>query len=166
LNIIANISSIATIILFIFYFVGRIIIILKEIKLVCEKIELFITNDDEIFNKYKIVDDISLDDDCIEYMIITPCDKSYNWIKVFKYDDTELKKKTCKYYRKDILNKGHSIKINANIAETIPKYLVQFERSDYIVGEMIIAHNGKNGIQEEMIKCNHTIKSILYYILK
>lgn len=166
MNLIASIASIATIILFIFYFIGRIAIILKEKNLVYEKIDLFVTSDAKVFSKYKIVDNVSLDDNCIEYIIITTCDKPYNWIKIFEYTNDELDKKNCKYYRKEILNRGHSLKIQSYIPETIPKYLIKFERSDYIIGEFKISYNGKNGVQEEMIKCKHTLKSVLYYLLR
>lgn len=165
MNTIANVASIMTIILFIFYFLGRFIIIIKEKENKYEQIDLYITNDNEVFKEYKIIEEYNLDEDCNEYMIITPREKSYNWFKIYEYDD-ESNKKNCIYNRNGFLNSGHSIKIKAKIAECIPKYIIKFERSDYIVGEMELSHNGKNGVQEELIKCKHTWKSILYYILK
>jgi hypothetical protein len=164
-NIIANIASIATIILFIFYFIGRFIIIKKEKNGIYEQIDLYITNSENIFKKYKIVDEIVLDENSSEYMIITPTEKMYNWIKIYKYNGNELVKEEC-LWSKDNLSKNHSIKIKAYIVERVPKYIIKFERSDYMTGEIFVVHNGKNVIQEEMIKCKHTLKSILYYVLK
>ena len=166
MELIADISSIMTIILFVFYFVGRIILILKEKKAIYERVDLIVTNDEEIFSKYKIVDEFILEDDGNEYMIITPREKSYNWIKIFEYKDDSLKKKNIKYYRKKLLNKDFSLKIKTNLAEGIPKYLIMFERDDYMIGELPISMNGKNGVEEELIKCKLTLKSILYYMLK
>ena len=168
-NIIANIASIATIILFIFYFIGRFIIIKKEKSGIYEQIDLYTTNTENIFKKYKMVDEIVLDENPSEYMIITPTEKMYNWIKIYKYkykyNGNELVKEKC-LWSKENLYKNHSIKIKTYVVEGIPKYIIKFERSDYMIGEIFVVHNGKNGIQEEMIKCKHTLKSILYYILK
>lgn len=166
MSIIANISSIVTIILFVFYILGRVFIIFIERNRIYEKIDIEISKSDNTFDKYKIVDEYLLDDDSDEYMIITPIEKSYNWIKIFKYNNYEKNKKVCEHIRKAVLNIGYSIKIKAQIAELTPQYVVRFQRSDYVVGEVMIAHNGRNGIQEEMIKCKHTLKSILYYLLK
>ena len=126
-NIIANIASIATIILFIFYFIGRFIIIKKEKNGIYEQIDLYITNSENIFKKYKIVDEIVLDENSSEYMIITPTEKMYNWIKIYKYNGNELVKEEC-LWSKDNLSKNHSIKIKAYIVERVPKYIIKFEK--------------------------------------
>lgn len=162
---IANIASIMTIILFIFYFLGRIIIIIQEKERLYEQIDLYFTNNNNVFNKFKIVDEYILDEECNEYIIITPCEKSYNWFKIYEYNDNS-NKKVCKYTRKKLLNSGHSLMITAYFAECIPNYIIEFERSDFIVGTLELVDNGKNGVQEELIKCKHTWKSILYYIFK
>ena len=44
--------------------------------------------------------------------------------------------------------------------------MIEFERADYIRGTLILQSNGKNGVQEEMIKLKHTWKSIIYYIFR
>ena len=163
---IANVASIITIILFIIYIVGRIIAILKEKNLIYEKIEIFYKNSKESLKKYKIVDEFELDKESDEYLIITPNDKSFDYISIYEYSDYLSGKKRRIYKRDKVLNKGYSIKINVIIAESMPRYLIKFQRSDYMNGEMEVVYNGKNGVQEEMIKCNHTLKSILYYFFK
>ena len=48
----------------------------------------------------------------------------------------------------------------------IPLYIIEFERSDFIKGTLILQSNGKNGIQEEMLTFHHTWKSVIYYLFR
>ncbi len=59
-----------------------------------------------------------------------------------------------------------SIRVDTTITCGIPLYMIEFERADYIRGTLILQSNGKNGVQEEMIKLKHTWKSIIYYIFR
>lgn len=89
-----NIASIATLILFAIYFIGRIISLIIEKKVIYEKIDIYIEEDD---------------------------------------------------------------------ISGIPLYMIEFERSDFIKGTLVLQSNGKNGIQEE-IKCKFfTLKWIVNF---
>lgn len=162
-NIIGNIASIATIILFVFYFIGRFWIILLEKEKIYEKVDVFY--DQNKLNKYEIVERYPLEKDSNTFIIITPTERAYNFFKIYEYDDN-LNTKKCIYEKHDRIYPGSSILINADLQECITKYVINFERNDYMIGEMDLSSNRKNGVQEELIKCKHTWKSLLYYIVK
>ena len=162
-----NIASIATLILFVIYFIGRIISLIIEKKVIYENIDIY-ANADEMPKDIKIVDEYR----CKYYneiLIITPYEKSYNWLAIY---ECEYNKKTNKLEKVKELEKfekiinNTSIRVDATITCGIPLYMIEFERADYIRGTLILQSNGKNGVQEEMIKLKHTWKSIIYYIFR
>ena len=59
-----------------------------------------------------------------------------------------------------------SIRIDTVLPCGIPKYMIEFERSDFIKGSLLLQYNGKSGVQEEMININHTWKSVIYYLFR
>lgn len=163
-----NIATVATIILFVIYFIGRIITIIVEKNNKYENVEIYYDEED-IPADLKIVDEFECDKDSGEIVIITPTTKQYNWLKIYKaeYDEkkNDMKKTEMIYENKKILN-GHSIKISATIPDTMPWYIIEFERSDYMKGELPLHMNGKNGIEDEMLEFKHTFRSVLYYLCR
>ena len=162
-----NIASIATLILFVIYFIGRIISLIIEKKMIFEKIDIY-CNEEDIPNNLKIVDEHK----CKyseEILIITPHEKSYNWLAIYecKYNEKNNKLEKCKELEKfeKIIN-DTSIRVDTIISCGIPSYMIEFERSDYIKGILILQSNGKNGVQEELIELHHTWKSIIYYLFR
>lgn len=162
-----NIASIATLILFVIYFIGRIISLIIEKKMIYEKVDLYV-NEDELPKDIKIVDEYECEY-CDNILIITPYEKSYNWLTIneCKYDEKNnklVKTKQLEKFEKIINNT--SIRIDATITCGIPLYIIEFERADYIKGILILQSNGKNGVQEEMVKIKHTWKSVIYYLFR
>lgn len=162
-----NIASIATLILFVIYFIGRIISLIIEKKVIYEKIDIYIKEED-IPKDLKISDEYRCEHEG-EILIITPYEKSYNWLAIYecKYNEKNKNFKKVKELKKfeKIMN-NTSIRIDTVITCGIPLYIIEFERSDFIKGILILQSNGKNGIQEEMLTFHHTWKSVIYYLFR
>ena len=162
-----NIASIATLILFVIYFIGRIISLIIEKKVIYEKIDIYIEEDD-IPKNLKISDEYRCEHEG-EILIITPYEKSYNWLAIYecKYNEKNDKLEKVKELEKfeKIMN-NTSIRIDTILTCGIPLYMIEFERSDFIKGTLVLQSNGKNGIQEEMLKFHHTWKSVIYYLFR
>ena len=162
-----NIASIATLILFVIYFIGRIISIIIENKIIYEKIDIYIDEKD-IPSNLKIVDEYSCQYKD-EILIITPHEKSYNWLAIYecKYNEKINKlKKVKELERFEKIMNDTSIRIDTIISCGIPTYMIEFERSDYIKGTLILQFNGKSGVQEELLELHHTWKSVCYYLFR
>lgn len=162
-----NIASIATLILFVIYFIGRIISLIIEKKVLYENINIYI-NEEDIPNNFKIIDEYR----CKfreEILIITPHEKSYNWLTIYecKYNEKTNKLEKIKELEKfERIMNDTSIRIDTILTCGIPLYIIEFERSDYIKGNLVLQSNGKNGVQEEMVDLHHTWKSVIYYLFR
>ena len=165
---ISDIASIATLILFVIYFIGRIISIIIEKNIKYETIDVY--NNEKAINKnIKIVDEYCCSEECNDILIITPQTKSYNWVAIYRceYDEktNDLIKREQLYKTERIYN-DVSFRIDTTLSCGIPQYVIEFERSDYMKGKLYTQYNGKNGIEEDMLIFNHTLKSVLYYLFK
>lgn len=162
-----DIASIATLILFVIYFIGRIISLVIEKRVIYEKIDVY-AEEEDIPKDLKISDEYECEHEG-EILIITPYEKSYNWLAIYecKYNEKSNNLEKSKELKKfgKIMN-NTSIRINTMRTCGIPRYIVEFERSDFIKGTLVLQINGKNGIQEEMLKFHHTWKSVIYYLFK
>lgn len=162
ITIIGFISSIATLILFVMYFIGKFFIIKSNQNLIHDKIEAIY--DESTSEKYKIVD--SYDVGGGEKLIITSLN-GINYIKCYQlYYDNEnnriINKKLV--FKHGFLNIGHSIEINTILVEGFPQYKIEYETSDFMIGEMYLQYNGRNGITSENVHIKHTFKSYIYYL--
>lgn len=165
LNIISAISSIVTLVLFVFYFVGRAWNINLKMKEKLEKFDIEYIADaeiDEKENEYNLGGNEQL-------KIVS--DNPINWIKVynveyngetnsFEWSDKEL----CQH---SYLHACEAIYFNIAIPEGIPDIGIKFERSDYIQGSFIVGYDGRfGGMHPVDYMLKNTVKSILYYMLK
>ena len=142
-----NIASIATLILFVIHFIGRIISLIIEKKIIFKKIDIY-CNEEDIPNNLKIVDEYK----CKygeDILIITTHEKSYNWLAIYecKYNEKTNKLEKGKELEKfeKIIN-DTSIRVDTIISCSIPSYMIEFQRSDFIKGILILQSNGKNGV--------------------
>lgn len=162
-----NIASIATLVLFIIYFIGRIISIIIEKNIIYEGINIY-NNEEELSKDLKIIDEYRCKY-AEEILIITPHEKSYNWLSIYecRYNEKNNKLEKVKELKRfeKIMN-DTSIRIDTVLPCGIPKYMIEFERSDFIKGSLLLQYNGKSGVQEEMININHTWKSVIYYLFR
>lgn len=162
---IGNISSFATLISFIIYFIGKFIKIKTSKKLRYESIAVYYNVCD---NSFQIVDEYYIGESNSEKIIVSS-EVPLNWIKIYEY---KYDKKKGKFYKGKMieshgfLRAGHAIQINTYLPCGMPSYMLEFERYDYLVGRFHFAENGKNGILEECVKISHTFRSYLYYIFE
>ena len=165
---IGDLASIATLMLFVIYFIGRCITIYMEKQIKYESIDIY---DDEkkITKNEKIVEEFTSDDKYFNVLIIKPLEKSFKWFRIYKniYDDENnfIIKREKIYECTNIYNR-HVIRIYIKLSEIFPQYTIEFQRSDYMVGKIDMSENLKNGVQEEMLKYTHTLKSIIYYLFR
>ena len=163
-----DIASIATLVLFFIYFIGRIITIAIEKNIKYESVYVYF-NENQIPKNIKIIDEYKCSDDSKEILIITPTTKSYNNVKIYeceyneKNNKLEKTKKLCDIGR---IYNDNSIRIDTILSCGITRYIIEFERCDYMKVKLISVYNGKNGIQEELLEFKHTFKSIIYYLFR
>ena len=99
-----DIASIATLVLFFIYFIGRIITIAIEKNIKYESVDVYF-NENQIPKNIKIIDEYKCSDDSKEILIITPTTKSYNNVKIYECEYNEknnkLEKKGISYEKND-----------------------------------------------------------------
>ena len=164
----SDLASFATLVLFVIYFIGRVITIMIEKNIKYENIERFFSEAD-IPSELKIIDEFKCDENSNDIIIIMPTTKSYNWVKIYECNYNEKNNrlvKTKKIYNSERIYNDHALRIDTIITCGIPNYILEFERCDYMKGELILQENGKNGIEEELLVFKHTLKSILYYLFR
>lgn len=158
-----DIASIATLILFVIYFIGRTIIIfnVKPINHELLEIESPVYSD----KQRQVVETCCLDDDYCNKLFLTSTNGIRN-IKIYqiKYNDDFSKIiEKCEVFNHTFLNIGHTLEIQTILPECIPTYLLEFTTSDYKKISLEITDNLKNGVISELIIPKHTFKSLLLY---
>lgn len=160
-NNIGNASAVATLVLFVFYFLGHIWHIKVEKKDLYEKIEVqgLLTEDEDLdviyVNGKEIIKVVS--------------EKYLNWIKIYpaKYENGQLKKDGKKPIIKvENINRNTPRYFGFTIPEGIPNTIIEYQRSDYIVGTFVVRFDGRGtGYTADEFEVRDTLKSRLYYIL-
>jgi hypothetical protein len=162
---IGYISSIATVILFIIYFFGRIVSIFI-VKPILSETFVYLP-DKEITEKHKIIDYYDLNG--FANLVITT-QNGLRKIECFECNcrvEPKFKiKKTHRVILHKFLQKNHSISIKIDMAEILPAYIIEFSTFDFMRGRFIVWENGKHGILTNDIFLKHTLKSFLYYLTK
>ena len=166
IELISYASAIATLILFILYFVGRIWVINKNKKLLFENFSIeYITEEDKVERKNQY------DLGGLELITISST-QGLNWIKVYKVEfDSKSNKMVIKnkepliYH--NLLNVNENLYIKDTIPCGMPIYRIEYERFDYIQGKFEVGFDGEyGGLSKIDFKIKLTIKSYLYYICK
>lgn len=163
--LLSNIASGVTLFMFVAYIVGRIIVILSEIKYERENFTIKEVNEadshDLVFN---------FGEGCCIEITTNLYYKNFKVTHVeTDFDDKKgfVVKKRLEYKEKTDLFSAKPIYIIASLGEVLPEFLVEFTRVDGIKGCFYISYSGKTG---EFIaldyKLNHTLKSTLYYLFK
>lgn len=168
--IIGTISSVATLILFVFYFLGRIWIMLKTKNLMLEDFDVEdIDHCSDVPEDRGIYYDINGGGEIVTIRSSQPI----LWLNVIpiKYNDdfediTKKKDKPIVTHR-NLIKRNESICLRIDICDGLPVYKVCFQRFDYIIVSFDIEYNGRNGgVSPTNYKMNHTCKSILYLLFK
>lgn len=170
----ADAATMATLILFVIYFIGRIITVRMEKNMFYD--EIVFTSSDCIENKrYDIIDEIStenLNNESSEYetIVIITSRQGIRNLKIEKmfYDDelNEIKSKRETVGECKFLNIGQSFAIRTFIPELIPRYRIEYETQDFRKVSFELLDNFKSGIISETVVVKHTLKSIIYYLFR
>lgn len=160
----SQISSIATLILFIFYFIGRSWTLLKDIKYP----NLYMTLDMKDKDEYDEFD-IDLDGNDI---ILAKYTQDIRWLKISKVKwKSDFKSYTVSKELKKInyVSANKEITICVNVPEGIPDKILQFELESGIQGELLIGSDGRQnseGVSVSNIKLKKTLKAWIYYMVR
>ena len=168
-----DISAIATLTLFVIYFIGRVITILMERDICYDEIRFLpLINAD----KYDIVEEfqtVALNGDIQEEFLSTVILTSKQGIRnisVFKlvYDNegNEIKKNAKTVGSYGFLNIGQSFAMKTFVPELIPQYRIVYYTQDFKKVTLNISENLKSGVVSEMLQPKHTFKSVFYYLFR
>ncbi len=166
----SDIASVATLILFIFYFLGRAWTITKEKILMRESFDLENTKFDDEFTEdrenYYDIDGtgeiISITSEIpILWLEVVPIKYNEDWV------DITPKRATPIVDLKGPIKSNCPIFLRMDIPEGFPAYKIRFCRFDYMVVSFDIGYNGRfGGMAPWNYKISHTVRSYLYYLLK
>ncbi len=165
IQIIGFSSSIATLLLFIAYFIGKYFIIRQMTDIISEKVDLHYDNNQK---GYQIIHEYDLGESNDEQVYLYSTD-TLKWIKIYEYIYDEKKSMSIKgklVLEHKYLRNGFAIKINTRLPCGSPNYVIEYQRRDFIIGKLELAENGKNGLLDQGLSVKHTFKSILYYLVK
>lgn len=162
-----DVASVATLVLFVIYFLGRLITIINE-ESICYDTISYVS--DDVCNISDIIDTFETDSDGYITAIVLTSKQGINDIKVYElfYDKelNEIKNRKTVVATCDFLNVGQSFAIKTQIPEIIPRYRIEYITHDFRKVEFDILDNMKNGVVSEMIRPKHTLKSVLYYFFR
>lgn len=164
---IGDISSIATLVLFVFYFLGRFWTMYKNMKFQTEILGIDmkgignVDNPDFDLNGLEIVKLKSSEN--LSYVEVWEC----NYVE--KKGAYRLIKTIKKCSRKMNIPKGKELLIKCTVPEGIPTHMVVFERFDGLRGSFAIGYDGRqegNGVIAIDYRTQITFKALMYNILK
>ncbi|MFD3261368.1 hypothetical protein ACE3MQ_22495 [Paenibacillus lentus] len=161
ISTISFISSISTLILFIAYIFGRLYMIKKVQFTLPVNIDLSYQGEIE---GLKVVNEYDLGANNSETIYLYSSEP-LRWIKIYEYDYENSENGTL-VIQHDLLKDGYAIKINTYLPCGVPNYILEYQRFDYIQGQMLIGENGKNGVLEEHLSTKYTLRSYFYYLVK
>lgn len=163
-NIITNMSTIITCILFFAYIIGHIWKIKISKKLLYEKFQMEYLSDDEIESLDRFID---LDSKYGEIFSIS----SPNGINTICFYEINYNENNGKIEKGKLIKKINDIDVNEKvyvrdiIPEGIPKLYIALEKTDYIKIEFAVSTNGKNNeFVKTDYKCKMSLKSWIYYL--
>lgn len=167
-----NAASLATLILFVIYFAGRGITIIRM-----RDLERFDINVKEkgfeqaehlIVEEYLLPNLFPMEDELNSAIIITSVSGIYSF-KVYKYefdDDFNVVGKKLVVQREKMVNIGQAIVLYAFLPEAIARYDIEYHLADYRKVRFPIVANMRSGILSEYIIPRHTVRSVLYYLFR
>lgn len=166
LNLIETISffsSVFTLLLFLFYLIGRYLLVRKVETFITESIDVTYTFDAEN-QKNNIVDVIELGENLSETVYLSSIEP-IRYIKFYEYDfEGNRKGKFIDEYVN--LRNEQVLEVRTYLPDGIPNYILEYQRFDYVKGKLLLSENGKNGLLVENLELKHTVKSLLYYLVK
>ncbi|MCK0473032.1 hypothetical protein [Halalkalibacter sp. APA_J-10(15)] len=158
-TLIGVISSIITVILFFTYIIGKVFLIKQMEMTLFESIDVSYIDEEK---HYKITEIIDLGELTNEKIYITPS-QPLRYLKIYDFDINKLKKGKLIANLGPIMN-GHTIQLNSYITGGMPNFVVEYQRFDFVLGNLDLVENGKSGVLGENLRINHTFRSFIYYM--
>lgn len=165
-----NIASIATLLLFVIYFIGRAITVIAVKNVVKEKFVLDVTQDE--LELYSVVDDVYDDNSSPEDKDFTGLILSVEGVRniriysVREDSDGIMHLRGKEIYRRDFLNVGQALAIHKITGDLYPTLFIDYETINYMKVNIEWSDNLKNGVFSEQVYPKHTLKSILYLMCR
>lgn len=164
--LLSTIASVATLVLFIFYFIGRGITIFAVKKLWKDKVIMR----ENINESFGVVDEVpgdrGFDEEPYGFLV------SKEGIRFLKVYSMEIIEREPYEIRKDLIFQHEFLNINEAIAiytmpgEIFATLIFEYYTFDYMKVEFGWRDNLKNGGFSELVQPKHTVKSFLYYMLR
>lgn len=162
-----DIASVATLLLFVFYFVGRTITIIRSRSVFPDNIRMESLGFDR--SGLDIVEQFDLEPNPYNAFILTSEQGIYDLsIYQISYDEEcnrvgRKQLKDCKY---SFLNKGQSLEFRLSVPELLVTYEVEYYTPDYRKVTISLWDNPKNGVMSESARPQNTFKSVLFHLMK
>lgn len=164
MSLIGDLSAVATMILFLFYFVGRVVTIISIRKIWRDKVVVDLLD----YSQYEIIDEVGFDlEEDIHGVIISK--EGIRDLKVFEVvpnSDGLMTKKGRLIYSNQFINIDQSIAIRCCTGDLFPTLIIEYVSFDYMKVKIEWRDNLKSGVLSELVVPKHTVKSFLYYLLK
>lgn len=167
-----NAASIATLILFVIYFIGRGITVCRMRDL--EQCSIEVKDYSFDHTEYQIVEEYPLDIDFTEEepfgsaIIITSANGIYSF-RIYEYEfdnDMNVVGKKTIVSRDKLINIGQSVVFYSYIPELIARYEIVYRTADFRKICFPVVDNLKSGVITESLVPHHTIRSVLYYLFR
>lgn len=158
----SNIASIATLILFFMYFIGRIWTISKEKHFASEtfSVTAFSGNDNAIINYDEEMGDIITIISSVAYKRLSIKEGEYDW----NNNCFVSKKEVFVIYDVPV---NRAIVMRVDIPDIAIRHQVSFQRYDGMKGSFFLARSGKDGsFIPYNYELHHTFSSVMFYIFK
>ena len=161
-----DIASIATLILFVFYFIGRTFSIIRMRTLFRDEIAIVRSNHSS--SQYQIVETFEIDENPYNSFILTSREGIYS-LSIYRVKwDVEYWQRIgrVKIGELPFLNVGQSVEIRLTIPELFTTCEIEYFTSDYRKIKIPVVDNPKSGVESEFVEPKHTWRSVLYHIFK
>ena len=164
--VLSTIASVATLVLFICYFIGRGITIVTVKKVWKDKVTMGEGNDEAIGVVDEVSGDRSFDEEPYGYLVSK---EGIRFLKVYSVEiieeePFEIRKDLV--FQRDFLNVNEAVAIYAMPGEIFATLIFEYYTFDYMKVEFGWKDNLKNGVFSEFVQPRHTMKSFLYYLLR
>lgn len=156
-------SSITTLLVFLMYIVGKIYSI-KSTEMFLK--ESFFVKHDNDTSDINITKEIELEEDLTAYetIYLVPSDP-IRYIRFYNYDwENDCEGELIEDVGK--LKVGEALCIKTHLPCGIPKYIIKYERFDYVIGTLVLQEDGRGLTNIRTPEIKHTLKSYFYHLVR
>ena len=162
MNVLSAVASVATLVLFTFYIIGRAWTIVKETQF---GTEVFYSCETDAKMEYD--DEINFSGNI---MVKTVSMMAYKYFRVSRVEintDNMQVTKRIETRGLDNLRANKPFYVNIDCNGIMPDFIAEFQRADGIKGSFFYVTSGKTGEIEALdYKLMHTMSSVLYYLFR